>query len=74
MWDSLAAAWLIDPGFVTRSELHYLDVLTAWGKFYGSTVPLDRRVAPDATPVRVMLALDFARVFGLYRDLLTRKD
>jgi inosine-uridine nucleoside N-ribohydrolase len=74
MWDSLAAAWLIDPGFVTRSELHYLDVLTAWGKFYGSTVPLDRRVAPDASPVRVMLGLDFARVFGLYRDLLTRKD
>ena len=74
MWDSLAAAYLIDPGFVTRSEIRYLDVLTAWGKFYGSTVPLDRRVAPDATPVTVMLALDFQRVFGLYRELLTRKD
>lgn len=73
MWDSLAAAWLIDPGFVTRSETHYLDVLTAWGKFYGSTVPLDRRVAPEATPVQEMLGLDFHRVFGLYRELLTRQ-
>ena len=74
MWDSLAAAYLIDPGFVTRSEMHYLDVLTNWGKFYGSTSFLDRRVAPDATPVKEMLGLDFSRVFGLYRDLLTRKD
>ena len=74
MWDSLAAAYLIDPGFVTKSEMHYLDVLASWGKFYGSTVPLDRRVAPDATPVTEMLGLDFKRVFGLYRELLTRKD
>ncbi|HUK18668.1 MAG TPA: nucleoside hydrolase [Bryobacteraceae bacterium] len=74
MWDSLAAAYLLDPGFVTRSEVHYLDVLAAWGKFYGSTVPLDRRVAPEATPVTEMLGLDFNRVFGLYRELLTRKD
>ena len=74
MWDSLAAAYLIDPAFVTKSEMHYLDVLAAWGKFYGSTVPLDRRVAPDATPVMEMLGLDFKRVFGMYKDLLTRKD
>jgi inosine-uridine nucleoside N-ribohydrolase len=74
MWDSLAAAYLLDPGFVTKSEVRYLDVLTAWGRFYGSTVPLDRRTAPDATPVTVMLQLDFNRVFGLYRDRLTRKD
>src|ERR1035438_4673666 len=41
MWDSLAAAYLLDPEFVTRSESRYLDVLTTWGQFYGSTVPLD---------------------------------
>lgn len=74
MWDSLAAAWLLDPGFVTKSEMRYLDVLTAWGPFYGSTVALDRRTAPDATPVTVMQQLDFKRVFGLYKELLTRRD
>lgn len=74
MWDSLAAAYLLDPGFVTKSETRYLDVLTAWGRFYGSTVPLDRRAAPDATPVTVMLELDFKRVFGLYKDRLTRQE
>ena len=44
MWDSLAAAWLLDPGFVTKSEVGYLDVVTSWSKFYGSTVALDRCV------------------------------
>jgi inosine-uridine nucleoside N-ribohydrolase len=74
MWDSLAAAYLIDPGFVTKSETRYLDVQSAWGQFYGSTTPLDRRLAPDATPVTVMLDLDFKRVFGLYKERLTRLE
>jgi inosine-uridine nucleoside N-ribohydrolase len=72
LWDELAAAYLIDPGFVTKSETRYLDVLTAWGKFYGSTVPLDRRLAPEATPVTVMLELDFNRVFAIVKDRLTK--
>ena len=72
MWDSLAAAWLLDPGFVTKSETAYLDVVTDWSKSYGATVALDRPVAPDATPVTEMLTLDFDRVFELYRELLTR--
>jgi inosine-uridine nucleoside N-ribohydrolase len=74
MWDSLAAAWLLDSAIVTKSELQYLDVLTAWGRFYGSTVALDRRVAPEATPVTVMQQLDYGRLFGQYKELLTRRD
>jgi inosine-uridine nucleoside N-ribohydrolase len=74
MWDSLAAAYLLDPDFVTKFEPRYLDVQTTWGQFYGSTVPLDRRVAPNATPVTVMFGLDFKRVFALYKERLTRVD
>jgi len=72
LWDSLAAAYLVDPGFVTKSDVQYLDVLAAWGRFYGSTVPLDRRVAPEATPVRVMLQLDYSRMWSLFREKLTQ--
>jgi purine nucleosidase len=77
MWDSLAAAYLIDPGFVTKTESMYLDVLSAWGRFYGSTVPLDvngRRAVPDATPVTVATQVDFKRVFELYKQKLTKRD
>jgi inosine-uridine nucleoside N-ribohydrolase len=74
MWDSLAAAYLIDPAFVLKSETRYLDVVTAWTKFYGATIPLERAAAPAATPVTVMLDLDFSRVFALYKDRLTRRE
>jgi inosine-uridine nucleoside N-ribohydrolase len=74
MWDSLAAAYLLDPEFVTRFETRYLDVQSAWGQGYGATVPLDRKVAPWATPVTLMLGLDLRRVFALYKDRLTRVE
>jgi len=72
LWDELAAAYLIDPGFVTRSESRYLDVDTRFGPRYGAVMALDRALAPAATPVDVMLTLDFPRVFKLYKELLTR--
>jgi len=74
LWDSLAAAYLLDPGYVTKWETRYLDVVTVWDKFYGATAPLDRRLAPDATPVTLATAIDFARVFALLKDRLTRRD
>jgi inosine-uridine nucleoside N-ribohydrolase len=74
MWDSLAAAYLIDPGFVTRWETRSLDVQAAWDRFYGATIPLGRGVAPDATPVTVAMELNFQRVFALYKERLTRRD
>ena len=71
LWDALAAAWLIDPGFVTKWETAHLDVQTHWGKFYGATVPLDRKAAPHATPVQVALQLDFKRVWALFKQKMT---
>jgi inosine-uridine nucleoside N-ribohydrolase len=72
LWDELAAAYLLDPGFVTRSETSYLDVDIRFGGSYGATIALDRKVASEATPVTVMLDLDFPRVFALYKRLLTQ--
>ena len=74
LWDVLCAAWLLDPGFVTRSEPRYLDVQSSWGRYYGATIPLDRKQAPDATPVTLMLDLDYQRVYSLFQDLLTEKE
>jgi len=73
LWDELAAAWLLDTGFVTKSETEWLDIDTRFGKTYGATIPLERRLAPDATPVRVMLDLDYPRLWTLYQRLLTAK-
>jgi len=72
IWDCLAAGYLIDPAFVTKTESSYLDVDTTFGPNYGAVIPLDRTLAPGATPVNVMLDLDFERFFGMYRSLLTK--
>ncbi len=70
VWDTLAAAYLLDVEFVTRKETAYLDVDTVFGKNYGAVIPLDRSLAPDATPVEVMTDLDFERFFALYKSLI----
>jgi inosine-uridine nucleoside N-ribohydrolase len=71
-WDELAAGYLLDPAIVRRQESLYLDVVTEPGSRYGAVLPLDRRQAPAATPVTVMLDLDFERAFGLVRRLLSQ--
>jgi inosine-uridine nucleoside N-ribohydrolase len=73
IWDCLAAGYLIDPSFVTKSEKIYLDVNSAFGKNYGAVAALDRQLAPEATPVEVMLDLDVPKFFRMYKDLLTRR-
>ncbi len=70
LWDELTAAYMIDPGFVTKSETKYLEVGTQFGPKYGSVVVLDHPKRPGATPVEVMLDLDLNRVLGLYERLL----
>jgi inosine-uridine nucleoside N-ribohydrolase len=74
MWDALAAAYLIDPGFVTRSEVRHLDVVTEWGKFYGATIPLDVHLAAGVPPVTIALDLDYRRVFALYKEKLIKSE
>jgi inosine-uridine nucleoside N-ribohydrolase len=71
LWDELATGYLIDPSIVTKSESSYLDVDATFGPNYGAVIPLDRALAPDATPVEVMLKLDAPRAFNLYKKLLT---
>jgi inosine-uridine nucleoside N-ribohydrolase len=71
LWDALAATFLIDPDCFTKWETAHLDVQSQWGKFYGSTIPLDRKAAPLATPVQVALQLDFKRVWTLFKQKMT---
>jgi inosine-uridine nucleoside N-ribohydrolase len=72
IWDCLAAAYLLDPAFVTKKETAYLDVETTFGKDYGAVIPLDRALSPQGTAVEVMLDLDVDKFFEMYKTLLTK--
>lgn len=71
LWDELAAAYVIDPTLLTRSETLYLDVDSTFGPSYGAVKPLDRDLAPRATPVKVALDMDFPRLHDIYVQALT---
>jgi inosine-uridine nucleoside N-ribohydrolase len=73
LWDELAAAWLIDPKLVKQSESLLLDVETTFGPKYGAVTALNKTFAPNATPVTVVLDMDFDRVFAIYRTALTAR-
>ena len=74
LWDELAAAWLVDESIVTGSEELRLDVSTNFPSGYGGVTRLaDSRLAPDAALTRVMLGLDSAKAFAIYRDALTAR-
>ena len=72
LWDELAAGYLIDPAIAQPGQMRYLDVDTRFGPDYGAVIPLDRALAPDATPVEMMMKLDVPRAFRMYKELLTR--
>jgi inosine-uridine nucleoside N-ribohydrolase len=74
LWDELAAAYLIDQSIAAASQMKYLDVVTEFGPSYGRVVELDRELAPQATPVEVVTAVDLAKVFSIYKSALTRSN
>jgi inosine-uridine nucleoside N-ribohydrolase len=73
LWDALVAAWMIEPQWFSTPETLFLDVDTRFASSYGKVIELDRNLAPSATPVEMMNALDYPQVFRLFRDLLQKR-
>ena len=74
LWDELAAAFVVDPSIAVHSESRLLDVVTTFGPDYGRVVALDHELAPGATPVEVVTAVDVPKVFALYKSALMRSS
>jgi inosine-uridine nucleoside N-ribohydrolase len=74
MWDALVSAYLLDPSIVTEEQSRYLDVDTRFGPDYGAVTPLDRALAPGATPVEVVLNIDKRRAWSMYKAALIQRD
>jgi inosine-uridine nucleoside N-ribohydrolase len=72
MWDALVSAYVVDPAIATKLESARLDIDTRFGKTYGAVIPLDKTLAPRATPVTVVWDLDVPRVWAMYKRLLTQ--
>ncbi len=74
MWDELAAAAIIDPGVITKTEEMYIDVDFAWNGAYGKTLwwePHNKPWFADTT-WKVQTDLDLARFEKLFVELMRK--
>jgi inosine-uridine nucleoside N-ribohydrolase len=75
MWDELAAAAIIDPEVITKTEELYVDVDWSWGPNYGKTVWWRKEQGGPfwaKKTWRVHTDVDVERFEKLYLELMTR--
>lgn len=73
MWDELAAAALLDPTIITRSETRYMSVDLDHDAGYGNTLTwsLKNKAHPAAQPVEIQFDLDSAKFYSMFLALMT---
>lgn len=72
VWDTVAAAVVIDPSLITEEETRWVDVNADYGVDYGRSLGY-RQPGPVGTQrARVLFSIDEARFWNLMVDLLTK--
>jgi len=75
IWDTTALAYLVDPTFATATRDLWVDMNTTFDANYGKSIVYDTNPAPTIPLLqqsKVVLAIDTARFYAFYADLLTR--
>jgi len=73
VYDTLALAYLVDPGYATKVEDLYVDVDIAFGPGYGRTYGYwQEQPTRLLHRIKVVKQFDNRRFFDLYVDLMTR--
>ncbi len=70
VWDTVPAAYLLDPSFMTDSEEMYVDVITQFGPAYGALYayrPGSGTPGKGVKMVTVMKGLDFPRWYRVFK-------
>jgi inosine-uridine nucleoside N-ribohydrolase len=71
IWDTLTLAYLIDPGFATKTTQRWIDVDMASGADTGRSHGY-REPRPGLQPATVVERFDNRRFFDWYVDYMTR--
>jgi inosine-uridine nucleoside N-ribohydrolase len=75
IWDTTALAYLVDPTFATDVRELWVDMSTTFDRNYGKSIVYLSNPYPSIPllqPSKVVFALDTARFYSFYADLLTR--
>ena len=71
IWDTLAAAAILEPGLVTTSRDVWLDLIAIPGPDYGRSVAFEGDPPPGARRATLLLDVDLDRFWRFYVEALT---
>jgi inosine-uridine nucleoside N-ribohydrolase len=72
-WDSIAAAYLLDPAIATDIRELWLDIDANHGPDYGRALGYRRNPPLGAQKIRVVFAIDQQRFWTRFEDYMSRK-
>ena len=72
VWDTIAAAVVIDPTLIVEEETRWVDVNSDYGLDYGRSLGYPRQGPAGTQKARILLTIDEQRFWNLMVDLLTK--
>ena len=72
VWDTIAAAVVIDPTIITEQETRWVDVNSDYGLDYGRSLGYRKRGPAGTQKARILFTIDEQRFWNLMVNLLTK--
>jgi inosine-uridine nucleoside N-ribohydrolase len=72
VWDTIAAAVVIDPALITEEETRWIDVNSDYGLDYGRSLGYSKQGPAGTQKARILFTIDEQRFWNLMVDLLTK--
>ena len=72
VWDTIAAAVVIDPALIVEEETRWVDVNSDYGLDYGRSLGYRRQGPAGTQKARILLTIDERRFWNLMVELLTK--
>ena len=73
VWDTIAAAVVIDPTLITEQETRWVDVNVEYTADYGRSLSYKRQGPVGTQKARILFSIDEKRFWDLMVDLMTQK-
>ena len=72
VWDTIAAAVVIDPSLIVEEETRWVDVNSDYGLDYGRSLGYIRQGPAGTQKARILMNIDEKRFWNLIVELLTK--
>ena len=72
VWDTIAAAVVIDPSLIVEEETRWVDVNSDYGLDYGRSLGYRKQGPAGTQKARILLSIDEQRFWNLMVELLTK--